>query len=229
MLLMQELERTVPGRRRKRNIAADLDHQRRRATRHLIPIDDSKLLQHLSCFAFFDAALVGKAVTLLSLPDLVETDVTTATTTVMRTIREHDAKLVLIDGFQSVEPILDAPHALRLFLASLSTHLSYSDATVLATVTGDARDPRTNGILTAADLLIGLNYQLAGARHQRSLEVVKQRGRAHLPGRHAYRLDGQGVTIFPRIEVYPPSKTRPPVPGRAPYNGPKNLALARLA
>jgi circadian clock protein KaiC len=181
----------------------------------------TKLLQHLRGFTFFDQALVGGLVTLRTLPDLSGADAVAATTTLVRAIREAGAKLVLIDGFQSVEPMLGDPLVLRQILAGLSTQVSYIEAALLVTLTGEARAPTSSGFLTAADTLLGLSYRLLGARHVRTLEVVKQRGRAQLPGRHAYRLDEQGVTIFPRIEAYPRSWSATSFTERLPFGLPE--------
>ncbi len=184
----------------------------------------AKLLRHLRGFAFFDDALIGGLVTMLALPDFAATDANPAATLVQM-IRECGAKLVLIDGFQSVEPMLGDPLTVRRFLASVSTQLAFVDATLLVTLTGDARDPALRGFLTTPDTLIGLTYRLTGTRHLRTLEVVKQRGRAQLPGRHAYRLDAQGVTIFPRLEVYPPPREASLFAERAPFGLPELDAL----
>lgn len=184
----------------------------------------AKLLRHLRGFAFFDDALIGGLVTMLALPDFAATDAN-PTSTLVRMIRECGAKLVLIDGFQSVEPMLGEPLALRRFLAGVSTQLAFVDATLLVTLTGDARDPASRGFLTTPDTLIGLTYRLTGTRHLRTLEVVKQRGRAQLPGRHAYRLDGEGVTVFPRLEVYPPPRVASLSAERAPFGLPELDAL----
>ncbi len=187
--------------------------------------NQAKLLQHLRGFSFFDNALIGGLVKLFTLPDLTDTDAGSATSAIISTIREQGAKLVLIDGFQSVEPMLGEPRVLRQFLAGLSTQLMYVDATLLMTLTGDARDPMGRAFLTAADTLIGLSYHLEGTRHTRTLEVVKQRGRAQLPGRHAYRLDERGVTVFPRIEVYPRPQSPLASTERAPFGLPELDAI----
>lgn len=177
----------------------------------------AKLLRHLSGFAFYDPALVGTEVIVLALPDLQAADATSPASPLMRPIRERGARLVLVDGFQNVEPMLSDPLSLRRLLASLSTQSAYMDVTLLVTVTGDARDPASSGLLTTPDTLIGLSYTLAGARHLRTLEVVKQRGRAFLMGRHTYSLDADGVSIFPRLEVYPPLPAATPSGERAPF------------
>jgi circadian clock protein KaiC len=61
----------------------------------------------------------------------------------------------------------------------------------------------------------------------RLLEVVKQRGRAQLGGLHSYRLDGQGISVLPRLEVYPQPEARPKTHGRAPFGLPTLDELLR--
>jgi circadian clock protein KaiC len=39
----------------------------------------------------------------------------------------------------------------------------------------------------------------AGQRELRVLQVVKLRGSGFLPGKHAYRLSGDGIEVFPRL------------------------------
>lgn len=80
----------------------------------------TKLLRHLRGFAFFDPALVGGLVSLLVLPELAAADAPNPASMLARMIREHGSKLVLIDGFQSVEPLLGDPLELRRFLAGVS-------------------------------------------------------------------------------------------------------------
>lgn len=185
----------------------------------------TKLLQHLRSFAFFDETLVGGLVSLRALPDLKTMDVQQSTALLIRMLRESNARLAMIDGFQSVEPMLGSPQALHQLLAGVSTQLTYIDATLIVTLTGDARDLTSSSSLTVADTLLGLNYQLIGTRHIYTLEVVKQRARAQLPGRHAYRLNDQGVIIFPRIEAYPQPQISTPSLERMPFGLPELDAL----
>ena len=75
--------------------------------------------------------------------------------------------------------------------------------------------------LTVADMAIGLHYSIAGRRHQRRFEVVKQRGRAQWSGLHSYQLDDQGVQVFPRLESYPPPPARQQSVERAAFGLPE--------
>jgi circadian clock protein KaiC len=177
-----------------------------------------KLLDHLRSFTFFDAAAVGRTLTLLALQPLVAADPAATAATLSRTIRETGAQLVVIDGLQGLDVLLDGPRALHQVLGWLSSQLSYLGATLLMTLVGDARSDMTGPALTTADLIINLAYTLEAGRHMRRLEVVKQRGRAPLPGQHAYLLDAHGVTVLPRLESRP-----------RPVNQPRGAARAAFA
>ncbi|HEX6292985.1 MAG TPA: ATPase domain-containing protein [Herpetosiphonaceae bacterium] len=176
--------------------------------------DHTSLLGHLRPFAFFREPAVGETLTLLSLPSLLGLTIDTATAALMKTIRESGAQMVLIDGFQGIADQLHDVTALRRLLAALVTQLSYLDVTLLLTLTGTAREePITMG-LTSADVVLGLHYGLDGVRHTRRIEVVKQRGQAHLPGAHTYTITHTGVTITPQLEVRAPQDMQPRPTGR---------------
>lgn len=163
---------------------------------------NDQYVQHMSQFDFFDAKLLGTTVQLFSLQSQVSGDEPSAAA-IVKTIRSTGAKIVLIDGFQSIFPLLPGEQSTRELLAALAIQIRYLDVIVILTMAGDARDPNLHAELTVADLTIGLSYTVSGLRHQRMLEVVKQRGRAQLPGLHRYSIGQEGIQVFPRIEVYP--------------------------
>jgi circadian clock protein KaiC len=47
--------------------------------------------------------------------------------------------------------------------------------------------------------------------------VLKQRGRAHLPGAHSYTITNTGITITPQLEVRAPQAVQPRPAGRAAF------------
>ncbi len=179
--------------------------------------DHSTLLAHLRPFAFFTEAAVGQSLTLMSLPSMLGMTIDTATTAIITTIRESEARVVVIDGFQGIADQLNDVTALRQLLAALATQIRYLDVTLLLTLTGTAREEPTTSGMTSADVVLGLHYGLDGARHTRRLEVLKHRGRAHLPDAHSYAITSTGVTITPRLEVRPPQTMQPRPTGRAAF------------
>jgi circadian clock protein KaiC len=182
---------------------------------------NEQYIAHLRTFEFFDTALLGDTVQLFTLQSQLAGEDQSAASTIARTIRSNRAKVVLIDGFQSGVLLLPEGQSTRTLLASLAAQIRYLDVTLLLTIAGDARDPQLAMELTVVDVAIGLVYTTQGRRHQRLLEVVKQRGRMQLGGLHSYKLDQRGMRVFPRIEVYPPPEVRPHARARAPFGLPE--------
>lgn len=178
-------------------------------------------IQHMRSLAFFDAAMLGDMVQLLTLTSQLTGEDTSPATAIARVIRSSGAKLVLLDGFQGVEPLLSGDQNMRMLLSALATQIHYLNVTIIATIAGEVRDPQLHTEMTVADVAIGLVYKLEARRHQRLLEVMKLRGRSQWAGLHSYQIDRDGMQVFPRIEGYPPIHTRPLPSGRAPFELPE--------
>jgi circadian clock protein KaiC len=107
----------------------------------------TKLLEHLRPLRFFDEEAIGTSLTLLSLPSIVDMDIQTATSTIIRMIRESGARIVLLDGFQGITDQVNNATGLRQLLATIAAQLTYLQVTLLVTLTGTARDePITSGL-----------------------------------------------------------------------------------
>ncbi len=186
---------------------------------------NAKLLEHLRSLSFFDEQLVGSAVNVLALESVLGTEADTLATALVREIRQSDATMVIIDGFQGVVGWLPDAEALRRTLGQLATLIAYLGVTVVVTLEGSSRDPGLSTTLTTADLVISLEYGVEGRRHTRRLEVIKQRGRSQLSGLHTYIISAEGVRVFPRLEVRPHMHSRPRPQGLAPFGLPDLDAL----
>jgi circadian clock protein KaiC len=178
---------------------------------------NEQYIEHLRTFGFFDPTLVGDALEIYTLASLRSEEESSLATTIATTIRQSGAKVVLLDGFQGAEHLLPDQQRMREVLSALAIQIRYLDVTLLVTMAGDVRDPHLQSELTVADMAIALHFALVGSRHQRRLEVVKQRGRGQLPGLHSYQIDAQGISVFPRLESYPLPVTHSQSRERAPF------------
>jgi len=160
----------------------------------------SKLIAHLRAFTFFDEALVGGPVRILSLEQFLPQGLASTGEELLALAREERAGIVLLDGFTGVRGA-DNPQAARQFLYRVGSALSARGTTTLITSEAEPRDQALFPEATTADIIIGLHYSLDGVRQRRGLEVVKTRGGAPLLGLHGLALNGDGAIVYPRLEA----------------------------
>ena len=160
-----------------------------------------KLLEHLQGYRFFDRDLIGDTVQVFSLQQFLSQGVATTGQEIVAAVRQTQAKLVVLDGFQAMRDLEPDVAVSRQLLYNLGTRLSLQGTTTLITTEASPRDPTFFPEMTTADALIGLYYELEGVRAFRGLEALKVRGQALLPGRHSLTLSEEGAQVFPRLET----------------------------
>jgi len=161
----------------------------------------SKLIAHLRALTFFDEALVGGPVRILSLEQFLPRGLASTGEELLALAREERASLVLLDGFSGVREADNDPQAARQFLYQVGSALNVRGTTTLITSEADPRDQALFPEATTADIIVGLHYNLDGVRQRRGLEVVKTRGGSPLPGLHGLALNGDGAIVYPRLEA----------------------------
>jgi circadian clock protein KaiC len=161
----------------------------------------SKLLLHLRGYTFFDEALIGDTVRLLSLQQFMADRLAVLAAEVMTLARAEQASLVILDGFSGVRAMDTEARAARGFLFNLGTSLSLLGATTLITTEAEIRDPFFFPEGTTADCILGLYFSVQGETQRRRIEVVKVRGGAPLPGLHGLAIGATGIIISPRLEA----------------------------
>ena len=161
----------------------------------------SKLLAHLRGYAFYDPALLGGPVRVLSLQQFLPAGLASAAVEVVALARASGASLVVLDGFSGVRAADPDPLAARRFLFDIGTTLSLQGATTIVTSEAEVRDAATFPEGTTSDTILGLYFSVQDERQRRRLEVVKSRGAAPLPGLHGLAIDAAGIAISPRLEA----------------------------
>ena len=161
----------------------------------------SKLLAHLRGYHFYNSALLGGQVQVLSLQQFLTAGLASTATEVVALARASGASLVVLDGFSGVRIADPNQRAARQFLFNLGTTLSLQGATTIITSEAQVRDPDTFPEGTTADTILGLHFGLRDERQRRRIEVVKSRGTEPLPGLHGLAIDGTGIVISPRLEA----------------------------
>lgn len=161
----------------------------------------SKLIAHMRTLAFFDEALIGGQVRVLSLGHFLAQGWADTAEAVVTLSREERASLVVLDGFRGVGDAEANPQQARQFLYDVGTTLALAETTTLITCEADLHDPSFYPEGTTADAIIGLHARRDDVRQRRGLEVVKVRGAAPLPGLHSLTLGPEGGVVYPRLEA----------------------------
>jgi circadian clock protein KaiC len=163
-----------------------------------------KMLRYQQQFSFFDVDKVGSAVNFISLaPQVEEGDYDVALAQILEEVRRHSPALVLIDSFRSFMQGARGDQqevaAQQIFLQQLVAHMTTWNATSFLIGAYTSHEADQNPIFTVADGLIWLNQAVQRNSMSRKVQITKMRGRKQRPGLHAFRIDGGGIHIFPRI------------------------------
>lgn len=175
----------------------------------------TKLIEHLRAYRFFAPELIGSTVQIFSLQQFLSKGAAPTAQDIVAAVRQTKAHVVVLDGFQGIRDLAPDFTTARQVLYDMGMRLSLQGTTTLITTEADPRDPKLFPEMTTGDTLIGLYFSLEGVRSFRGLEVLKVRGRAPLPGRHALMLSGEGLHVFPRLETllrptFEPQEIPPP-------------------
>lgn len=158
-----------------------------------------KLLRHAEAFPWFEPELIGREIQFLSLYQTVlDRGLGGAVELVARLVQEHRASVVVLDAFRGLRALSEDEHDVRRFVFDLGGQLGLLGVTTL--LTGEyAREEIAHYVeFTVVDGVIMLGHDLADFRHVRHLEVLKLRGSGFLNGRHTFRIDRKGITVYPR-------------------------------
>ncbi|SHK13283.1 circadian clock protein KaiC [Marinobacter antarcticus] len=164
-----------------------------------------KMLRYQQQFNFFDSDKISESVHFIDLSEESATgDFDQILARITHEIEAFSSALVFVDSFRSV--LRDAEHqpedsSLQRFLQRLGLHLTGWQATTF--LIGDfLSDSGSQQILTVADGLLSLEQSVERNSMVRKMQVIKMRGQATLPGKHAFRISSEGVNVFPASIVH---------------------------
>ena len=163
-----------------------------------------KMLRYQQQFRFFDFDKVDTSVRFVSLAAEVEGgNYDDVLAQICEQVREHAPALVFIDSFRSFVEGAKGPdrevHALQSFVQKLVTQMTGWHATTFLIGEYLANETDRNPIFTVADGMLWLTQNVHRDAMVRKLQVLKMRGQKQRPGLHTFRIDQNGIEIFPRI------------------------------
>ncbi|MRG91285.1 RAD55 family ATPase [Polyangium spumosum] len=174
----------------------------------------ARMLAHLGGFEFFDPSFVPHRIVYMSGYGVLEQSGLDGLLELLgRTIREHGAMFLVLDGLGTAEEFAPTTSVFKRFLLTLSTSASLTGCTMLLLATRSASDaPRPEQ--ATVDGLLTLDKRRVGARSVRELVVEKMRATKYALGAHAIDIDEKGIHVYPRLEAWPFPQPAPAAPKR---------------
>jgi circadian clock protein KaiC len=166
----------------------------------LLAESHARMLQHLRSMSFFRESAMPHRLFYASLSSILASDgLDGVVAAIGSELRRHEPGILVIDGFSITrECATSHQHFKRIVQQIQSLAVAYECVVLLLTSEVDAA---TETAETMVDGIIRLQHHLVDRRTERTLQVIKFRGRDFLPGTHSFQITAQGLEIYPRIEA----------------------------
>jgi len=165
-----------------------------------------KMLRYQQQFPFFDPEKIDDSIRFVNLSaDLLEGNFDAVLARITEEVRAFGASLVFVDSFRSVvqtaRGLDDGPAGLQHFVQQLGMQMTSWLATTFLIGEYLVPEEESSPVFTVADGIIWLSQLVHRDSLVRKIQVVKLRGHAQRLGMHTFRIDDQGLRIFPRAMV----------------------------
>ncbi len=172
----------------------------------------ARMMQHMSGMSFFDASKIPNHVSYISgFGPLRQEGYRGLRDLLRREIMARKATVMVLDGFATAQRRKSEEQDFNEFVHELQGITVATGCTVflLTSSEGTGNTPE----YTMVDGILELSDRLYGWSAQSALQVVKLRGADYLRGRHAYRITGDGLAVYPQIEALLAEPSRPDAGG----------------
>jgi len=173
-----------------------------------------KLIRYQRQFSFFDPARVPSAVRFVNLTaEAASGDLDAVLKRIADEVADASPALVAVDSFRTIAgdrglSDADAGSDLSRFVQRLAQNLTSWEVTSF--LIGEYGEPeRRHPVFTVADSILWLSEDVDRNSTTRKLRAVKVRGRNPMPGLHTFRINSDGVQVFPRIAEHTRTRLLP--------------------
>ena len=170
-----------------------------------------KMLRYQQQFPFFDVDKVNESIRFVNLAaDLLDGDFDRVMSHIAKEVRDFDPRFVFVDSFRSVVQTAKSRDkdgsSLQKFIQQLGMQMTSWQATTF--LIGEYLSPNSEAspIFTVADGILWLTQNLHHNSMVRKMQVVKIRGQAQAPGLHTFRINDEGIQVFPRAIIQQAAK-----------------------
>lgn len=165
-----------------------------------------KMLRYQQQFSFFDSDKINKSIRFINLADdLLKGDYDGVMKRIAKEMQNDAPRLMFVDSFRSiVQAEKDSGQSgndLQLFVQQLGQQMTSWQATTFLIGEYSVSAAESNPIFTVADGILWMSQNLHRNSVIRKIQVVKMRGQAHTPGLHTFRINTDGLNIFPRARL----------------------------
>jgi len=172
----------------------------------------AKLLRYQSRFSFFDPSKVNTSIRFIDLGDIIRKQGLERGVEVIISSVEHDApSMVIVDSTRALREMSrrEGDHGSRGFIHDLAQVAAVWDCTSFLVGQYNESELRAGPESTLADSILWLAMEQVGDSVLRKLRVIKSRGLSAAQGPHGFKIDENGIRVFPRLAP-PELERRPP-------------------
>ena len=167
-----------------------------------------KMLRYQQQFPFFDIDKINHSIKFVNLAaDLLDGNFDRVLARIAEEVQSFTPSLVFVDSFRSVVQSARATDpgvsGLQHFVQQLGMQMTSWQATTFLIGEYLAPETESSPVFTVADGIIWLSQMVHRDAMIRKIQVVKMRGQAQSPGVHTFRINDDGVQIFPRAVIKP--------------------------
>ncbi len=165
-----------------------------------------KMLRYQQQFTFFDLDKINDAIRFVNLSeDLLEGNFDRVLERIAKEVQDYVPSLVFVDSFRSVVQSAKredpAASDLQRFVQQLGMQMTSWQATTFLIGEYLLPEAESSPVFTVADGILWLSQSLHRNSMVRKIQVVKMRGQGQAPGLHTFRINEDGIQIFPRAIV----------------------------
>jgi circadian clock protein KaiC len=165
-----------------------------------------KMLRYQQQFSFFDLDEISESIRYVNLSsDLLEGDFDRVLSRIAQEVKDFSPSLVFVDSFRSVvqagKKMEQGGPELQRFVQQLGMQMTSWQATTFLIGEYLLPEAESSPVFTVADGIVWLSQNMQRNSMVRKMQVVKIRGQAQAPGLHTFRIDQDGIRVFPRAIV----------------------------
>ncbi len=157
----------------------------------------AKILRFMRGFTFFHADLIGSTIHIDDIGGtLRKNSLEEVLKTILSKVQKVDAEVLVIDSFKAIRDFTEDKEVFRKFIYRLAIRLYNEGCTAILVGEYDTQRLTSGAEFAIADGIISLTLKLVAGEYQRTLQVMKLRGRNAWLGPIPFIIVPEGITAL---------------------------------